>query len=65
LGKALNLEFSAVQQHSTQARLVAAWGLGEAAASLSKEAENWLQHVNRIFDRMLELGIDPTTPKYD
>ncbi|MEJ2509050.1 MAG: bacterioferritin, partial [Gammaproteobacteria bacterium] len=31
LGRALSLELSAVQQYSTQARLVAAWGLNEPA----------------------------------
>ena len=59
LGRALSLELSAVQQYSTQARLVAAWGLSEAAASLSKEAEEELQHANRIIDRMLALGVAP------
>ncbi|WP_455200396.1 ferritin-like domain-containing protein, partial [Kaarinaea lacus] len=61
LGRALSLEFSAVQQYSTQARLVAAWGLSEAAASLSKEADEELQHANRIIDRMLELGVAPNS----
>jgi len=59
LGSALSLELSAVQQYSTQARLVAAWGLNEAAASLDREAEEELRHANRIIDRMLELGVTP------
>ena len=61
LGRALSLELSAVQQYSTQARLVAAWELSEAAASLSKEAEEELQHANRIIDRMLALGVAPNS----
>jgi len=59
LGRALSLELSAVQQYSTQARLVAAWGLSEASASLAKEAEEELQHANRIIDRMLAIGAAP------
>ena len=34
LGRALSLEFSAVQMYSTQARLVASWGLDGPAARL-------------------------------
>lgn len=59
LGRALSLELSAVQQYSTQARLVAAWGLSEASASFGKEAEEELQHANRIIDRMLAIGVAP------
>ena len=59
LGRALSLELSAVQQYSTQARLVAAWDLNEAAVSFDKEAEEELQHANRIIDRMLAIGVAP------
>ena len=59
LGRALSLELSAVQQYSTQARLVAAWGLNEAAASFGNEAAEELQHANRIIDRMLAIGVAP------
>ena len=59
LGRALSLELSAVQQYSTQARLVSTWGLSEAATSLRKEAEEELQHAERIIDRMLSLGAVP------
>lgn len=61
LGRALSLELSAVQQYSTQARLVASWGLSEAAASLGQEAEEELQHANRIIDRMLAIGVAPNS----
>lgn len=61
LGRALSLELSAVQQYSTQARLVASWGLSEAAASLRKEAEEELQHVDRIIERMLAIGAAPSS----
>ena len=59
LGRALTLELSAVQQYSTQARLVASWGLSEAAASFRKEATEELQHADRIIERMLALGAAP------
>jgi bacterioferritin len=59
LGRALSLELSAVQQYSTQARLVATWGLSEAAASLRQEAEEELQHAERIIERMLAIGVAP------
>ena len=59
LGRALSLELSAVQQYSTQARLVASWGLSEAAASFRKEAGEELQHADRIIDRMLAVGVAP------
>jgi len=59
LGRALSLELSAVQQYSTQARLVASWGLGEAAASFQHEAGEELRHADRIIDRMLAVGVAP------
>lgn len=60
LGRALSLELSAVQLYSTQARLVASWGLAEAAARLRSEAEEELQHVDRIIERMLATGVAPS-----
>jgi bacterioferritin len=59
LGRALSLEFSAVQLYSTQARLVAYWGLASAAERLRHEAEEELQHAERIIERMLALGAAP------
>ena len=60
LGRALSLEFSAVQLYSTQARLVAYWGLKSAAERLRHEAEEELQHTDRIIERMLALGAAPS-----
>ncbi|WP_078121340.1 ferritin-like domain-containing protein [Thiosocius teredinicola] len=60
LGRALSLELSAVQMYSTQARLVASWGLADAAARLRNESEEELQHVNRIIERMLATGVAPS-----
>jgi bacterioferritin len=59
LGRALSLEFSAVQLYRTQARLVAHWGLASAAERLRHEAEEELQHTDRIIERMLALGVAP------
>ena len=59
LGRALSLEFSAVQQYSTQARLVATWGLAEPAARLRDEATEEMGHVERVISRMLALGVAP------
>jgi len=59
LGRALSLELSAVQQYSTQARLVATWGLNEPAERLSAEAREEMGHVDRVISRMLALGVAP------
>ncbi len=59
LGRALSLELSAVQQYSTQARLVASWGLSEVAANFQKEVAEEQQHVERIIERMLAVGVAP------
>ncbi len=59
LGRALSLEFSAVQQYSTQARLAAAWGLNDAAQRFQEEAREEMEHVDRIIARMLALGLAP------
>lgn len=59
LGRSLSLELSAVQQYSTQARLLSAWGLSGPAARLRAEAEEEMSHVDRIIERMLALGVAP------
>jgi len=59
LGRALSLELSAVQLYSTQARLLAAWGLAEASRRMSEEAHEELGHADRIIGRMLALGVAP------
>lgn len=59
LGRALSMELSAVQQYSTQARLVASWGLSDAAARLRNESEEELEHATRIIECMLTTGLTP------
>ena len=59
LGRALSLELSAVQLYSTQARLVATWGLAEVSKRFSNEASEEMAHADRIIGRMLALGVAP------
>jgi len=59
LGRALSLELTAFQQYSTQARIVATWGLTEAAERLRAEADEEREHTERIIARMLALGVAP------
>jgi bacterioferritin len=61
LGRALSLELSAVQLYSTQARLVASWGLDDPAKRLREESREELEHVERIIARMLALGAAPSS----
>jgi len=60
LGRALSLEFSAVQLYSTQARLVATWGLDGPAERLRQEAHEEMGHVDRVITRMLAHGVAPS-----
>jgi bacterioferritin len=60
LGRALSLEFSAVQLYSTQARLVATWELAEPAERLRNESREEMEHADRIIARMLSLGVAPS-----
>ncbi|MGD1982701.1 MAG: ferritin-like domain-containing protein [Chromatiaceae bacterium] len=59
LGRALSLEWSAVQLYTTQARLVETWGLSEAAGRFRAEAQEEMGHAERIVGRMLALGVSP------
>ena len=59
LGRALSLELTAVQLYSTQSRLVANWGLKQAADKLQAEAHEELGHAERIIARMLAKGVAP------
>ena len=59
LGRALSLEYSAVQQYMTQAALCEAWGLTDAAQRFRHETVEEMQHAERIVKRMLGLGVAP------
>ena len=56
LGRALSLEYSAVQQYMTQAALVEAWGLSEAADRFRRETVEEMQHAEMIAEPILFLG---------
>jgi bacterioferritin len=59
LGRALSLELTAVQQYMTQASLVEAWGVADAARRLREETVEEMQHAETIVQRMLALGVAP------
>ena len=59
LGRALSLEFSAVQQYMTQASLVEIWGDSDSAALFRRETVEEMQHAERLVQRMLALGMAP------
>jgi bacterioferritin len=59
LGRALSLEYSAVQQYMTQAGLADAWGLQDAGDRFRREVVEELQHAERLVKRMLGLGVAP------
>lgn len=59
LGRALSLEYSAVQQYMTQAALADAWGLRDAADRFRRETVEEMQHAERLIKRMLGLGAAP------
>jgi len=59
LGRALSLEFSAVQQYMAQAKITEAWGMVDASERLRREVVEELQHADRITGRMLALGAVP------
>jgi bacterioferritin len=59
LGRALSLEFSAVQLYTTQARLTLSWGYDQAAEKLRHEALEEMHHVERLVARMLAKGAAP------
>ncbi len=65
LGRALSLEYTAVQQYMTHAELCAAWGLREAAERFRHESVEELQHAQRIVQRMLGLGVAPNASRLE
>ena len=59
LGRGLSLEFTAVQQFSTQARLLATWGLDTEAERLQSLVGERMRSADRIIARMLAVGVAP------
>lgn len=59
LGRALSLELSAVQQFLALAKLLELRGMAQAAAKFRHEADEEMEHAQRIIGRMLALGFAP------
>ncbi len=59
LGRALSLEMSAVQQYLTLTKLLKLRGFDEIAQQFQGEAQEEMDHADRIIGRMLVLGVAP------
>jgi len=59
LGRALSLELSAVQQYLSLVRLLELRGMPQAGEKFRHEAQQEMQHAERIIGRMLALGVAP------
>lgn len=59
LGRALSLELSAVQQYLSLSRLLDMRGVPDAGKCFQREAQEELEHAERIIARMLALGFAP------
>lgn len=57
LMRALNHEMAAVQQYLTQSALTGLWGMTVHSEQFRSEAEEELEHVERLTRHMLRLGI--------
>ena len=60
LGRALSYELSAVQQYLSLSSLLTMRGVHEASERFRNEAQDELQHAERIIGRMVALGFGPT-----
>lgn len=59
LGRALSLELSAVQQYLALAKLLDLRGMSKAGEKFRHEAQEEMEHAERIIGRMLALGAAP------
>ncbi len=59
LGRALSYEFSAVQQYLSLSSLLAIRGVHDASERFRNEAQDELQHAEKIIGRMVALGFAP------
>ena len=59
LGRALSFELTAVQQYLSLARLLEMRGVPQAGEKFRHEAEEEMEHAERIIGRMLALGVAP------
>jgi len=61
LSRALTHEMTAVQQYLAQSVLARLWGDDALAAQLRHEAVEELQHAERLMERLLVLGVAPSS----
>lgn len=59
LGRALSLEYSAVQQYMAQAAVAESWGLLDAARRFREETVEEMRHAERLVKRLLGVGAVP------
>ena len=59
LGRALSFELSAVQQYLSLAKLLEHRGMPQAGEQFRHEAQEEMEHAERIIGRMLALGVAP------
>lgn len=59
LGRALSLELSAVQQYLSLAKVLELRGMQQAGEKFRHEAQEEMEHAERIIGRMLALGFAP------
>ncbi len=60
LGRALSFELTAVQQYLSLARLLALRGMPQAGEKFRLEAQEEMEHAERIIGRMLAVGVSPS-----
>jgi len=60
LGRALSFELSAVQQYLSLGRLLTLRGLPQAGDKFRLEAQEEMEHAERIIGRMLAVGVAPS-----
>lgn len=63
LGRALSFELSAVQQYLSLARLLELRGMPQVGEKFRHEAQEEMQHAERIIGRMLALGAAPNASR--
>lgn len=59
LGRSLSLEMSAIQQYLSASRLLKLRGFEEMAQKFQHEAQEEMEHADRIIGKMLMMGVAP------
>ncbi len=60
LGRALSFEFSAVQQYLSLGRMLSLRGMPQVGDKFRLEAQEEMEHAERIIGRMLAVGVAPS-----